>query len=63
MRMKILQFLLILLFFPIHFLAAQETVTLEQCQTWARENHPVLKQSGLYQQILDLKNENNATSL
>ncbi|MGE5395594.1 MAG: TolC family protein [Candidatus Saccharibacteria bacterium] len=42
---------------------AQEPVTLEQCQQWARENHPVLRQSGLYQQILDLKNENNATSL
>ena len=41
---------------------AQETVTLEQCQQWARENHPVLKQSELYQQILDLKNENNATA-
>jgi outer membrane protein TolC len=41
---------------------AQEAVTLEQCQSWARENHPVLKQLDLYQQILDLKNENNSTS-
>lgn len=44
-------------------LMGQEPGTLEQCQQWARENHPVLRQSGLYQQILDLKNENNATSL
>jgi len=49
--------------FPVQLLIAQETVTLEQCQTWARENQPILKQAGLYQQILNLKNENNATTL
>lgn len=63
MRIKSLQLLLLFLFFQAPFLMAQEPVTLEQCQLWARENHPVLKQSGLYQQILDLKNENNSTSL
>ncbi|HAH25131.1 MAG TPA: hypothetical protein DCL77_15470 [Prolixibacteraceae bacterium] len=62
MRKKTIQLLFLLLFVPFHFLMAQ-TVTLEQCQQWARENHPVLKQSEIYQQILDLKNENNATSL
>ena len=60
--MKTIKLLFIVLLFPAHLLMAQETVTLKQCQNWARENHPVLKQLDLYQQILDLKNENNATS-
>ena len=60
--MKTIKILFILLIFPGQLLLAQESITLEQCQIWARENHPVLKQSGLYQQILALKNENNATS-
>ncbi|HEY3372585.1 MAG TPA: TolC family protein [Prolixibacteraceae bacterium] len=60
--MKTIQFMFLLLIFPT-YLMAQEAVSLEQCQAWARENHPVLKQSDLYQQILNLKNENNATSL
>lgn len=60
--MKTIKLLFVALLFPVHLLMAQEAVTLEQCQTWARENHPVLKQLDLYQQILDLKNENNATS-
>ena len=60
--MKTIKLLFVVLLFPVHLLMAQEAVTLEQCQNWARENHPVLKQLDLYQQILDLKNENNATS-
>jgi len=60
--MKTIQLLFIALLLPVHLLMAQEAVTLEQCQNWARESHPVLKQLDLYQQILDLKNENNATS-
>jgi outer membrane protein TolC len=60
--MKTIKLLFIALLLPVHLLMAQEAVTLEQCQNWARENHPVLKQLDLYQQILDLKNENNATS-
>ncbi len=60
--MKTTKLLFIVLLFPVHLLMAQDSVTLEQCQNWARENHPVLKQLALYQQILDLKNENNATS-
>lgn len=60
--MKKMKLLFIALLFPIHLLIAQEAATLEQCQTWARENHPVLKQSDIYQKILDLKNENNSTS-
>jgi outer membrane protein TolC len=61
-RMKTIKLLLIGLLFPVHLLMAQETVTLEQCQTWARENHPVLKQLEIYQQIMELKNDNNSTS-
>ena len=61
--MKTIQLIFIWLFLPGSLLMAQEPVTLEQCQTWARENHPVLEQSSLYQKILNLKNENNATSL
>ena len=60
--MKTIKLLFIALLIPVHLLMAQEAVTLEQCQNWARENHPALKQLDLYQQILDLKNENNATS-
>jgi outer membrane protein TolC len=60
--MKAIKLLFFASLFPIHLLVAQETVTLEQCQQWARENHPVLKQSEIYQQILELKNENNATT-
>lgn len=60
--MKTINILFFLLIFPGQLLLAQESVTLEQCQEWARKNHPVLKQLDLYQQILALKNENNATS-
>jgi len=54
--MKTIQLLFIALLIPVHLLMAQEAVTLEQCQNWARENHAVLKQLDLYQQILALKN-------
>ncbi len=60
--MKTIKLLFFALLLSAHLLMAQESVTLEQCQTWARENQPVLKQLDLYQQILNLKNENNATS-
>lgn len=60
--MKTIKFLFLWLLSPLGLLMAQEPVTLEQCQTWARENHPALKQLELYQQILNLKNENNSTS-
>ncbi len=60
--MKTIKLLFVALLLPVHLLMAQETVTLEQCQTWARENHPALKQLDLYRQIVELKNENNTTS-
>jgi outer membrane protein TolC len=59
---KTIKILFLFLIFSGQLLLAQEAVTLEQCQKWARENHPALKQLDLYQQILALKNENNATS-
>ncbi len=60
--MKTIKLLFIFLVFQGYQLMAQQAVTLEQCQIWARESHPVLKQLDLYQQILDLKNENNSTA-
>jgi len=60
--MKTIKLMLIAFFAPLQFLLAQEAVTLEQCQKWARENHPALKQLEIYQQILDLKNQSNSTS-
>ena len=61
-RKQSIKLLCIMLFLPVQLLVAQETVTLEKCQTWARENHPVLKQLEIYQQIMVLKNDNNSTS-
>jgi outer membrane protein TolC len=60
--MKTIKLLFVMLLFPGPFLLAQEAVTLEQCQNWARENHPALKQLEIYQQMLNLKNENNSTN-
>lgn len=60
--MKTITLMLLWLFIPVQSLMAQEPVTLEQCQQWARENHPVLRQSELYRQMLDLKNASNATA-
>src|SRR5512133_1381394 len=60
--MKKVNLLLLLIYLSIGLLIAQEPVTLEKCQQWARENHPVLRQSALYQQMLELKNDNLATA-
>jgi outer membrane protein TolC len=54
--------MLFILFLPAQMLIAQDATTLDQCQNWARENNPTLRQLVLYQQILSLKNENNATA-
>ena len=62
MKLKTIKLLFAVLLFPGRILLAHEAVTLEQCQNWSRENNPVLKQLELYQQILTLKTENNATS-
>lgn len=60
--MKTIKLLVLLMVFTGQLIQAQTKVTLEQCQIWARENHPVLKQLDIYLQILDLKNANNSTS-
>ncbi len=60
--MKTIKLLFFWALFPGQILLAQEAATLVQCQQWARENHPALKQLEIYQQILDLKDQNNATS-
>lgn len=57
-----IQFMFLAFILPLQIVVAQESITLVQCQQWARENHPALKQLEIYQQILDLKNQNNATS-
>lgn len=60
--MKTIKLLFVVMLFSAFRVIAQDAVTLDQCQKWARENHPALKQLGIYQQILNLKNENNTTS-
>ncbi|MGV8093440.1 MAG: TolC family protein [Mangrovibacterium sp.] len=52
----------ILLIFPGEFLVAQEPVHLSDCQEWAREAHPFLKQKELYGKMSKLKQENNQTA-
>ncbi len=56
--------LVILLWFllPAQLLLAQEPVTIEQCQQWARDYHPLLKQEEIYKKMSALKFENNATN-
>ncbi len=43
-------------------LMAQDVVSLEECQQWAKDYHPVLKQKELYSKISELELENNATN-
>ena len=56
------QILFIWLFLPAQIVLSQEPVTLEQCQQWAREYHPLIGQKELYQKMSELKLENNATN-
>ncbi len=55
-------FLWMLLMIQGTFINAQEPVTLSNCQDWARETHPLLKQKELYETMSDLKQENNRTA-
>ncbi len=57
--MKIRRQLFLWLLFPAQLVLAQEQVTLIDCQQWAREYHPLLEQQAIYQQITELKLENN----
>lgn len=54
-------FLWILLMLPGTLAGAQERVTLHDCQMWAREAHPFLRQKDFYGKISDLKQANNQT--
>lgn len=55
----------LLLFFVLSSITihAQEKLSLQQCQDFARQNHPAIKQLGLLSQITELKNEINASNL
>mgnify|MGYP001346121816 CR=1 FL=1 len=56
--MKTIKQMLLLFLVPVQLVAGQEKITLKDCQIWARENHPVLKQKQILSDIsgLDVKN-------
>lgn len=56
------ELLLFMLLLPVKFAFAQNAVTLSDCQEWAREQHPLLDQKELYQQISELNLENDETN-
>ncbi|MGQ8338784.1 TolC family protein [Sunxiuqinia sp. A32] len=56
------RFYLLWFLLPVQLVLAQEPVSLEQCQEWARTYHPLLKQKELYQKMTELKLENNETN-
>lgn len=61
--MKIVKHLFLFsLLLVCQWLQAQKPVTLQQCQQWARENHPLLKQKELYRAMAELKLDNNTTN-
>ncbi|HKJ42629.1 MAG TPA: TolC family protein [Sunxiuqinia sp.] len=60
--MKIRKRLLFILLLPAQLVLAQEPVHLSDCQQWAREQHPLLKQKELYRKMSELKLENNKTN-
>ncbi|MGD9556915.1 MAG: TolC family protein [Mangrovibacterium sp.] len=43
-------------------LDAQHPVSLDDCQAWARETHPLLEQKDLYEKMSSLKQENHQTA-
>lgn len=60
--MKIRKQLVLWLLLPAQLVLAQGPVHLSDCQQWAREEHPLLKQKELYRQMSELKLENNKTN-
>ncbi|RKD91063.1 TolC family protein [Mangrovibacterium diazotrophicum] len=54
--------LIMLLLLPAQWLFAQQGVTLFDCQQWAREVHPLLKQKEIYQKMSELKLDNIQTA-
>ena len=56
--MKIRMIMLSLILLSAPWLFAQQPVSLNDCQEWAREVHPLLKQQELYQKMSSLKLDN-----
>ena len=46
--------------FPVQLVCAQSPVHLSDCQQWAREQHPFLKQEELYRKMSELNLANNS---
>lgn len=46
------------LLLPVQLVMAQGPVSLDDCQQWAREQHPLLKQEELYRQMSEMKRKN-----
>ncbi len=60
--MKIRKQLWLWLLLPVQLATAQNPVHLSDCQQWAREQHPLLRQNELYRQMSALKLVNNQTN-
>ncbi len=54
--------ILILLFFPVQMAFGQNSVSLDSCYQWARENYPNLQQAGIWHEMTQLKKENLKTA-
>jgi outer membrane protein TolC len=54
--------ILILLLFPVQLALAQNSVQLDSCYVWARQNYPNLKQSELWKEINSLSIQNHETN-
>ncbi|HCR92299.1 MAG TPA: hypothetical protein DIW50_18010 [Prolixibacteraceae bacterium] len=53
---------ILLLVFPAQLLLAQEKPSLDDCRQWARENHPVLQQKQILENMSELAVENHKTN-
>ena len=60
--MRIRKQLVLWFLLPAQMVLAQEPVHLSDCQQWARDQHPLLKQKELYRQMSELKLENNQSN-
>ena len=60
--MKNRRLLFLWLLLPAQLVVAQQQVTLNDCQQWARAYHPLLEQQAIYKQMSELKLDNNRTN-
>lgn len=60
--MKIQKLIFIYFLFLVQLAVAQDVAHLNDCQKLAREQHPLIKQKELYQQVSELKLANNETN-